>query len=178
MRAMFATDAMDHHVYTSIMSVLIELRAGYPYDDEDFCLEPEGGYTTYRDWFPIWGVKMPFEDAPRFREEDAVDLQHLVRRSERIAGMTRTDPVDLTIQEEIEMDEDDIETIVDDLTPLSYDLNTGDDWVTQGEWTVTQLCGAPIDLSAWENDLMNEEIGEFDGSETFTDEGFVLSDSE
>ena len=57
-RNLFVNDGVAHEYYTAIMSTLVELRAGYPYEHDEFVNAPDGGYATLDRFFEEWGIEL------------------------------------------------------------------------------------------------------------------------
>ena len=57
-RTLFAHDHIEIEYYRAIMSTLVELRAGYPYEDGEFINDPDGGYATLDEFFKDWGAEV------------------------------------------------------------------------------------------------------------------------
>ena len=123
-RDLFAAEAISAHAYASISSVLVELRAGYPYEDTDVLIAPNNSIVALTNFFLEWG---------------RVAANH---------GLSVENPVDLTAEDEIEQH---IEYITIDIA-------------AQGAFFT--------EMEAL--DIMNDDIGDYDGSLTFDLEGNTL----
>ena len=81
-RMLYAIDGLEQDVYTVVMSILVELRAGYPYEDDEMINGLDGGYVTYRTFFETWGtgtiggyanpIDLTFEEEKK-EETDIID---------------------------------------------------------------------------------------------------------
>jgi hypothetical protein len=58
LRTIFTHDLIEPEYYNAIMSVLVELRAGYPYEADEFINMPDGGYGTLDRFFFEHGVEV------------------------------------------------------------------------------------------------------------------------
>ena len=120
-RSLLANDAIEYDVYSTIMSVLVELRSGYPYEDDELINALSGGYVTYKEFFMTWGTGTIGRNG---------------------------NPIDLTTEDEIE-------------EVIEIDHYIGGDLMSALEFF--------DEMDAL--DIMNDEIGEFDGSLYFDDNG-------
>tara|TARA_R110000851_G_scaffold216076_1_gene369016 strand:- start:46 stop:384 length:339 start_codon:yes stop_codon:yes gene_type:complete len=55
---LFDSEEVIGEYYTAIMSVLVALRAGYPYEEDEFINAPDGGYATLGCFFEEWGIEI------------------------------------------------------------------------------------------------------------------------
>jgi hypothetical protein len=120
-RHLLATDGIEPDIYQAVFSTLVELRAGYPYEDSDLINGLEVGYVTIRQFFENWGTGT--------------------------VGGAHT-PIDLTVEDEIE--EQDVY--------ITIDVEAQGDFFNEIEAL----------------DIMNDDIGEFDGSITFDLDGNTI----
>ena len=123
-RNSFAHGCMEMDVYRSTMCFLVELRAGYPWDNDNVMLRHDGVACTLQFFFNLYG-------------------KHVI---------------DLTAQDEIEEFEPRVLAFeeIDELINIDIDV--------QGTFF--------SEIEAL--DIMNDDIGEFDGSITFDLEGNTL----
>ena len=55
-RDKYANGSIDGRCYEDLFSMLVELRAGYPYWDDDFVNSPNGTYQTLKAFFAHFGT--------------------------------------------------------------------------------------------------------------------------
>ena len=55
-RTLFTHDLIEIEYYQAIMSTLVELRSGYPYEADEFMNAPDGGYATLDRFFLEYGA--------------------------------------------------------------------------------------------------------------------------
>ena len=131
-RSCYINDVVGQSLYEDIVGVLGEIEAGDMFEDDDLIPDIPDGYVTLERFFTKWG---------------------------RCSQGTFDDPVDLTVEDEIEQELDDIVDVIvvlsDDDSMISTDLESALSFYDELE----------------EFELMNEDIGSISGD----DESYLLS---
>ena len=117
-RAMIDTESIEQDVYEGIMSRLIELKSGYPYDSDDMINNPNGGYMTLLCFFRDYGYavrgasRFPLPVHEEGDEEEKKDEETNIINDDLISDVTT-----LTELEAIDLMNDDIGDILDNINP-------------------------------------------------------------
>ena len=95
-RNMYDNDALDELVYRSLMKSLVDLRSGFPFHDDDFVLNPDGGFCSVSHFFHAFGTQMDGGQV------NPVDLSHEEEIEDELDGMTVDLEADGWFMDEIE----------------------------------------------------------------------------